>query len=183
MPGAPFLAHFARSGDFPERTATTSSLPPRLSLRQPPTSQPLSRNSRKQRLDIKNSRPIQHIDPANMQLATLAPKQFNNSQSNRIRAPRRPRRKYSVRPVVRGRRTQQLEPLRPIELPKNNQMREALDVSKPQLKLRQNLKHAIRLVLSAKSLGNLARVLVRTTHKSNRPRRKHLKMSPFPISI
>ena len=45
----------------------------------------------------------------------------------------------------------------------------------PDLKLRQDLKHAIRLVPSAKPLGNLARVLVRTTHKSNRPRCKHLK--------
>src|SRR5438445_4090340 len=35
------------------------------------------------------------------------------------------------------------------------------------------LKHAIGLVFSAKTLGNLACVLVRTTHKSNRARGEH----------
>ena len=175
LPGAPFLAHFARSGDFPERTASTSTPPPRLSLRQPSSSQPPSRYARKQGFDIKNSCPIQHIDPANQQLATLTAKQFDNRQGNRVRTPRRPRRKHSMRPIVGGRRTLQLKPLCPVELPENDQMRKALDVSKPQLKLGQNLKHAIRLVPGAQPLGNLARVLVRTTHKSNRPRCKHLK--------
>ncbi len=158
---------------FPERTATTSTLPSRLSFRQPPSSQLLSRNARQQRFDIKNRRPIQHIHPANMKVTALAPKQFDNSQSNRIRTPRRPRRKHSMRSIVRGRRTQQFEPPRPIELPDNDQMRKTLDIRKPQRKLGQNLKHAIRLVLSPKTLGDLAHVLVRTTHNPNRSRPKH----------
>jgi hypothetical protein len=115
-----------------------------------------------------------------MQLATLAPKQFNDSQTNRVRTSWRPRSKHSMRPVVRRRRTEQIKPQRSIELPENDQMREALNISKPHLKLRQDPKHAIRLVLGAKPPWNLARVLVRTTHKSNSTRRKHLRMSPPP---
>src|SRR5258708_27767036 len=52
-------------------------------------------------------------------------------------------------------------------------MREALDVGQSRLKLGQDREHAIRLVLCAKTLGNLACVLVLTAHKSNRPRGKH----------
>src|SRR5580700_1661343 len=175
--GSPFLAFFARNGVVP------STLPPCLGLRKPSSSQPLSRYAGKQGFDIKNRSPIQHVDPANLQLATLAPQQFDDRQSNRVRTTRRPRCKNSMRPIVGWRRTQQFEPLRPVELPENGQMREALNVGKPRLKLRQDLEYAIRLVLSAKPLRNLARVLVRTTHKSNRPRCKHLSMSPFPVSI
>ncbi len=108
-----------------------------------------------------------------MQLDTVAVKQFNNSQPNRIRTPRRPRRKHSMRPIVGGRCTQQFEPERSIKLPEHDKMREPLNVSKPGLKLRQDPEHTIRLMLSAKPLRNLPGILLRTTHKSNRPRRKH----------
>src|SRR6266581_2215280 len=90
-----------------------------------------------------------------------------------------------MRPIVGGRRTQQFvsrqfvsmsvqfELRGAIELPDDDEMREALDVGEPRLKLGQDLEHAIGLVFSAKTLGNFACVLVRTTHKSNRPRGKH----------
>src|SRR5881398_3348697 len=90
-----------------------------------------------------------------------------------------------MRPVVGGRRTQQFvsrqfvsmsvqfELRGAIELPEHDEMREALDVGEPRLKLGQDLEHTIGLVLSAKTLGNLACVLVRTTHKSNRARGEH----------
>ena len=80
-----------------------------LRLRQPPAPQLLDRNSRHQRLDIENRRPIQHIDAADVQLAPFAPKQFDNRQPNRIRTPRRPRRKHSMRPIIGRGRPQQLE--------------------------------------------------------------------------
>src|SRR5438876_824335 len=91
-----------------------------------------------------------------------------------------------MRPIVGGRRTQQFvsrqfvsmsvqfELRGAIELPDDDEMREALDVGEPRLKLGQDLEHAIGLVFSAKTLGNFACVLVRTTHKSNRPRGKHV---------
>src|SRR5947207_9056116 len=90
-----------------------------------------------------------------------------------------------MRPVVGGRRTQQFVPSQfvsmsvqfelrgAIELPEDDEMREALDIGEPRLKLRQNLEHTISLVFSAQPLGNFACVLVRTTHKSNRPRGEH----------
>src|SRR5437899_4315857 len=90
-----------------------------------------------------------------------------------------------MRPIVGGRRTQQFvsrqfvsmsvqfELRGAIELPDDDEMREALDVGEPRLKLGQDLEHAIGLVFSAKTLGNFACVLVRTTHKSNRLRGKH----------
>src|SRR6266849_1258217 len=58
-------------------------------------------------------------------------------------------------------------------LPDDDEMREALDVGEPRLKLGQDLEHSIGLVFGAEILGNLACVRVRTTHKSNRLRGKH----------
>src|SRR6184192_3230760 len=90
-----------------------------------------------------------------------------------------------MRPVVGGRRTQQFVPSQfvsmsvqfelrgAIELPENDEMREALDIGEPRLKLGQDLEHTIGLVFSAQPLGNFACVLVRTTHKSNRARGEH----------
>src|SRR5216683_1666492 len=108
-----------------------------------------------------------------MQLSAFAPKEFDNGQPNRIRTPRRPRRKHPMRPIVRRRCPQQLESVRAVKFPEHDEMREPLNVSKPRLKLRQNREHPIRLVLNPKPPGNLTCVLVRTNHKSNRPRRKH----------
>src|SRR5438128_7693879 len=120
-----------------------------------------------------------------MQLDALAAKQLDGCQANRVRTSRRSRRKHTVRPIVRGRRSDQFGPRQfvsmsmqfelrgAIELPEDDEMREALDVGEPRLKLGQDLEHAIGLVFSAKPLGNFACVLVGTTHKSNRPRGEH----------
>src|SRR5438132_10255399 len=122
-----------------------------------------------------------------MQLDAFTATQLDGCQANRVRASRRSGRKHPMRPVVGGRRTQQFVPSQfelrgAIELPDDDEMREALDVSEPRLKLGQDLEHTIGLVFSAKTLGNFACVLVRTTHKSNRPRGKHTgTMPPFPI--
>src|SRR3989454_9515907 len=98
-----------------------------------------------------------------------------------------------MRPIVGGRRTQQFvsrqfvsmsvqfELRGTIELPDDDEMREALDVGEPQLKLRQDLEHTIGLMFSAKPLGNFACILVRAAHKSNWPRGEHTDMPPFPI--
>src|ERR1700674_745236 len=113
-----------------------------------------------------------------MQLDAFAAAQFDGGQANRVRAPRRSGRKHPMRPIVGGRCTEQFEPMYPelrgaIELPDDDEMREALDVGEPRLKLGQYPEHTVGLVFSAKALGNLAHVLIRTTHKSNRPRGKH----------
>src|SRR2546428_11844061 len=113
-----------------------------------------------------------------MQLDAVAATQLDSCQANRIRTSRRSGRKHTMWPIVGGWCTEQFVPTQfdlrgTIELPDDDEMREALDVSEPQLKLGQDLEHTISLVFSAKTLGNFACVLVRATHKSNRLRGKH----------
>src|SRR5947208_17008339 len=96
-----------------------------------------------------------------MQLRAYPAAQLDGCQANRIRTPRRSGRKHTMRPVVGGRCTQQFGPMQfvsmsvqfelrgAIELPEDDEMREALDIGEPRLKLGQNLEHAICLVLSA----------------------------------
>src|SRR5208282_2166807 len=155
------------------RKSATSIPPSRLSFRQPPPTQLFVRNARQQRFDIEKRRSIQHIDAANMQLDAVAAKQLHNSQPNRIRPPWRSRRKHSMRAIVRRRRAEQFESLRPVKFPEHDKMRETFNISKPRLKLRQNFQNPLSLMLGAKPPGNLTCILVRTTHKSNRPRGKH----------
>src|SRR5439155_17648366 len=129
--------------------------------------------------DTENRCPIEPLDAANMQLDAFAATQLDGCQANRIGTSRRSRRKHTMRPIVGWWCTEQFVPpqfeLRgTIEFPDDDEMREALDIGEPQLKLGQNLEHAIGLVFSAKALGNFACVLVRTTYKSNRPRGEHL---------
>src|SRR5207253_5159508 len=114
----------------------------------------------------------------------------DGGQANRVRTSRRSGRKHTMRSIVGGRCTDQFGPMQfvslsmqfgsvqfelrgAIKLPDDDEMREALDVGEPRLKLGQDLEHSIGLVFSAKSLGDFACVLVWTTHKSNRPRGKH----------
>lgn len=83
-----------------------------------------------------------------------------------------------MRPIVGGRRAEQVVPTQfelrgTIEFPEDDEMREALNVGEPRLKLGQDLEHTIGLVFSAKSLGNFAYVIVRTTHKSYWARGEH----------
>src|SRR5205814_8762316 len=117
-------------------------------------------------------------DAANILLEALAAPQLDSWQANRIGTSRRSGRKHAMRTIVGGRRTEQVVPTQfeirgTIELPEDDEVREPLDVGKPQLKLRQDFEHTVGLVFSAKPLGNFACVLVRTTHKSNRARGEH----------
>ena len=134
-----------------------------------------------------------------MQLDAFTAKQFDSGQADRVRTPGRSGCKHPMRPIVGGGRTDQFRPTQlgptrfgpgqfvsmsvqfelrgAIELPDDDEVREALDVGEPRLKLRQNLEHSIGFVFSAKPLGNFACVLVRTTHKSNWVRGEHLVVS------
>src|ERR1700676_1870333 len=111
--------------------ARAVTLPPsRLSFLQPAPPQLFGRDAREVGFDIKNRRPVQHIDAPNLQLDAVAPAQLNRRQANRIRAPRRSSCKNTMRTVVGGRGPEQLEPVRPIEFPDNNEVRESLNVGK-----------------------------------------------------
>ena len=106
-----------------------------------------------------------------MQLRAYPSAQLDGCQANRVRTSRRSGRKHTMRPIVGGRCTEQFvstqfvsmsvqfELRGTIELPEDDEMREALDVGEPRLKLGQDLEHTIHLVLSAQTLGNFACVL------------------------
>src|SRR5437660_5271590 len=75
-----------------------------------------------------------------------------------------------MRSFFAGRRADEIESLRTIEHPNNEQVREALDVREPGLELRQDLDYAIRLVLCAGTFRNLHRFLERRPRESDRAR-------------
>jgi len=77
--------------------------------------------------------------------------------------------------VVRWWRAEQLKRLRSVELPEHDQMREAFDVRKAELKVGRNGYDTLGIVSGAKSLGNVAAFLEGTAYKSNGPRRKHMR--------
>jgi hypothetical protein len=54
--------------------------------------------------------------------------------------------------VVRGRHVEQFEMLRPVELPENDQVREAVDVRETKLKVGQNRDHTLCFVPGTKSV-------------------------------
>src|SRR5581483_5578915 len=108
-----------------------------------------------------------------MQVNALAATQLYDCDANRIRTSRRPRRKHPMWPIVGRRRTQQFEPVGAIEFPNHDEMRKALDVGETRLKIGEDFEHAIGLVFSPKTFGNLTRVFERATHKSNRLGGKH----------
>src|SRR5579871_2014711 len=146
---------------------------PCFGLCQPAAPQLLRGNAAQIGLNVQDRRAIQHVDSANVQVAALAAEQLKDSQANRIRPPRRPCREDPVRPVIRGRRTGQLEAAGAVELPEHEQMREALDISKPWLIFRKDLEHTLGCMLRTQSLGNCAGFVVRAADKSNWPGRKH----------
>src|SRR5437762_14034811 len=107
-----------------------------------------------------------------MQLDTFAPPQLDSCQANRIGTSRRSGGKHTMRPIVGRWRAEQFVPTQfelrgTIEFPDDDEVREALNVGEPRLKLGQDLEHTIGLVFSAKTLGNFACVLVGATYKSN----------------
>src|SRR5689334_20720834 len=99
-----------------------SSLLSCLGFGEPSTAQLFSRDAGQVGLDIENWGPIQHIYAPNMQLRSFTVTQFDGSQANRVRPSRRTGRKHSMRPIVRGRVSEQIVSTqflsgRPIELP------------------------------------------------------------------
>ena len=68
-----------------------------------------------------------------------------------------------MRPVVNGRRADQLESFGSIEHPQNEQMRKAFNVGEAGFELRKDFENAFRVVFGAETFGDLLRILVRTS--------------------
>src|SRR3954465_77651 len=75
--------------------------------------------------------------------------------------------------VIGGRRGSQFESLAAIELPDDDEVREAFDVRETGFELRQDLQHAVGIVFRAETFGNIAGVFVGTAHESDGARGEH----------
>jgi len=146
-------------------------LPPRFCFCKPSTTQLVLWNARAIRLEIKNGRAVEHIDAVDVHRTAFTTQEFDYGKPDRIRAARRARREHTVRTIIRGWCPDQREPIPCAQLikhPEHDQMGEALDVSEPKLKLRQDLKNSFRMVLGAQTFRNLPGALVRTMYISDR---------------
>src|SRR5207248_11372576 len=88
-----------------------------------------------------------------MKLDAFAATQLDDCQANRVRTSRRSGRKHTMRPIIGGRYTEQFEPMGAIELPDDDQMREALDVGESWLKIGQDLSTPSAPCLVLRPLG------------------------------
>src|SRR5688500_10121951 len=99
--------------------AVNSGLPPGFRFRQPPATKPIGGYVRQVRLDIEDGRAVQHVDTGDAKAAPIAAEQFDDRQSDRVRALRRTGREHAVRPIVRGWPRGELDAVDAIEHPEN----------------------------------------------------------------
>src|SRR6185437_13058632 len=130
-------------------------------------------------------------EPAHLHPIALAPENLHHRQPNRVRPPRRARRKHPMRLPVHRSWPHQLVALRAVELPDHEQVREPLHIRQPHLELRQNLQLALGVVLRAQPFRNSLRIGIGTADIADRLRCKHARDSlllillrprlPFPV--
>jgi hypothetical protein len=72
----------------------------------------------------------------------------------------------------------QIESIGPVELPKDEQVRKAIDVVQPGLELAQELDDAFCIVLGAKTFGNRRGLTVRAMNEADRLGGKHDQTPP-----
>src|SRR5437868_5333389 len=118
-------------------------------------------------LDVQDGRAVQHVDAAHVQVGALAAEQADDCKADGVWAARRAGGKNAVRPVVEGRVAGQFKALRAVECPEHEQVREALDIEQPSLKLRQNAQNAFRLMRNAEPLRNGRAVLIWANYLAN----------------
>lgn len=116
---------------------------------------------------------MQHIDAADVEVGAFAAKQFDDGQADGIWTTRRSCGEDAVGPIVRRRGAEQLEALGAVELPEDDEMREAFDVSEAGLELGQEVEDALGLVLCAEASGNVAGVSVRAGDMADGLRGEH----------
>ena len=108
-----------------------------------------------------------------MQLRAFAAKEFNDSQANRIRAAWGAGSENAVRTIVDGRSAEQFESLGAVELPEDDEVREAFDVSETELKLGLDVENALGLMFYAETFGDFAGGFVGTAYRANLLRGEH----------
>lgn len=108
---------------------------PCLSCGEPATAQLFGRDAGQVRFDVEDRSSIEHIDRANLEFGAGATKQFDDRDADGIWTAWRSRGEDAVRAVVGGWGAQQLEALGAVELPEDDEMREAFDVGEAWLEL------------------------------------------------
>ena len=99
-----------------------------LCLREPTSAQVFQGNAGKIRFDIEYRSAIKHVHSTNMQTGSFTAQKFDDSQADRIWAPRRTRGEYAMRPRVRGWCGHQIVTGDAVEHPQDIEMRETLNV-------------------------------------------------------
>src|SRR5689334_10488588 len=107
-----------------------------------------------------------------MQLIASALAQLDDGQTYWVRPSRRSRGKHAMRAGVEGRTCEQLVVTGKMKFPNDEQMREALNVCEPSLKLGKNPEHSVRVMLCTRTLGYFASLFVGTAYESDRSRRE-----------
>ena len=116
---------------------------------------------------------MQHVDATDVQAGAFAAKQFDDGHADWIWAARRSRGEDAVRAIVGWRSAEQLKALRAVELPEDDEMREAFDVGEAGLEVGQDIEDAIGLVPCAEAFGNLAGAFVRAGYIADWSRGEH----------
>lgn len=108
-----------------------------------------------------------------MQNAFFAAKQRDDRQPNRIGPAGRSSRKHSVRPILEGRFAYQVEVAGSVELPKDEEVRETLDIGESDLEFRQNPEYAFCFVFRVQTFRDLFCIVIGATDRADRTGNKH----------
>jgi hypothetical protein len=140
---------------------------------QPSSAQLFGRDIRQIRLDIEDWRSVEHVHSTSMEARSISSQQFDNTQPNGIWPARRASREHSVRAVVRWRVCKQVEALDAIKYPKDNDVREPVDIGESRFELRQNFKNPFGFVLCTQAFRHLVTLAVRAANVSDGLWREH----------
>src|SRR5664279_2088757 len=138
-----------------------------LGILQPPAPQRLNRDARHVRLDVEDGRLIKHVDAVNVQRGPFAAQQLDNRERDRVRPARGAGGEDSVRYSFSRRSAEKVVAVRTIKYPEYKEVREALDVFQPLLKLRQDLDRPVGLMLGPRPLRHLRSIFERSPRKSD----------------
>jgi len=111
-----------------------------------------------------------------MQLGLIAMQQLDDREPDWIGTKRRASGEDSVPTIIRRWRAEQFKVLCPVELPDDEQMREAFDIRKPEFEIGKDRDHALCIMPGSKPFGYVTAVLIGSAYKADGPRRKHIRL-------
>ena len=128
----------------------------RFSFCKPATAEFFGGNAGKIRFEIEDGSAIQHVYATNVEIGFVSMKNLDRRQADWIRAARRTRREDAMRAaIVCGRMCDEIEIGGAIELPENEQMGKAFDVSQAGFELGKKSQNSFGIVPGVKAFGDL----------------------------